>query len=48
MARLSGGKCWLHVQDFEVDAAFDLGLIPFDWMKRMISGIEIFLMHDVV
>ncbi|MDQ6953563.1 MAG: hypothetical protein Q9M15_08555 [Mariprofundaceae bacterium] len=25
-ARLSGAKCWLHIQDFEVDAAFDLGI----------------------
>ena len=23
-----GAACWLHVQDFEVDAAFDLGLLP--------------------
>ena len=26
-ARLSGAKCWLHIQDFEVEAAFDLGLL---------------------
>jgi colanic acid biosynthesis glycosyl transferase WcaI len=25
---LSRGKAWLHIQDFEVDAAFDLGLLP--------------------
>jgi len=24
-ARLAGAKAWLHVQDFEVDAAFELG-----------------------
>jgi colanic acid biosynthesis glycosyl transferase WcaI len=24
-ARLSGAKAWLHIQDFEVDAAFELG-----------------------
>jgi len=49
-ARLSGAKCWLHVQDFEVDAAFDLGIIPFAWMKRVVSGIEHWLMRrfDVV
>lgn len=23
-----GAACWLHVQDFEVDAAFELGLLP--------------------
>ena len=27
-ARLCGAPAWLHVQDFEVDAAFDLGLLP--------------------
>jgi len=27
-ARLSGGKAWLHIQDLEVDAAFDMGLLP--------------------
>ena len=27
-ALLSGASSWLHVQDFEVDAAFDLGMLP--------------------
>jgi colanic acid biosynthesis glycosyl transferase WcaI len=27
-ARLVGAKCWLHVQDFEVEAAFATGLLP--------------------
>ncbi len=27
-AMLAGAPAWLHVQDFEVDAAFDLGLLP--------------------
>ena len=27
-SRLCGVPAWLHVQDFEVDAAFDLGLLP--------------------
>jgi colanic acid biosynthesis glycosyl transferase WcaI len=26
-ARLSGAKCWLHIQDFEVEAAFATGLV---------------------
>ena len=29
-AAVSGAASWLHVQDFEVDAAFDLGLLPSD------------------
>jgi colanic acid biosynthesis glycosyl transferase WcaI len=28
IAKASGASSWLHVQDFEVDAAFDLGLLP--------------------
>jgi len=44
-ARLSRAKCWLHVQDFEVDAAFDLGIIPFAWMKKLVSAIERWLMQ---
>lgn len=27
-ATLSGAASWLHIQDFEVDAAFDLGILP--------------------
>lgn len=28
VAKTAGVPAWLHVQDFEVDAAFDLGLLP--------------------
>jgi colanic acid biosynthesis glycosyl transferase WcaI len=28
VGRSAGAACWLHVQDFEVDAAFELGLLP--------------------
>ena len=28
VARSAGAASWLHVQDFEIDAAFDLGLLP--------------------
>ena len=28
VAQAAGAASWLHVQDFEVDAAFDLGLLP--------------------
>ena len=34
LARLSGAKSWLHVQDFEVDAAFDMGLLAEGWLKK--------------
>ena len=28
IGKSAGAACWLHVQDFEVDAAFELGLLP--------------------
>lgn len=27
-ARLAGAPAWLHIQDFEIDAAFELGMFP--------------------
>jgi len=45
IARVSSARCWLHVQDFEVDAAFDLGIIPFSWMKKFVLFIESWLMR---
>ncbi|MDF9393273.1 MULTISPECIES: glycosyltransferase WbuB [Methylococcus] len=43
--RLCGGKSWLHVQDFEVDAAFDLGLLRSGFWRRVVSKIECWLMR---
>ena len=50
VARLSGGKAWLHVQDFEVDAAFSLGLLRGAWVQRAVLAAERWLMRrfDVV
>ncbi len=40
-ARLCGAKAWLHVQDFEVDAALNLGLLPSETLgMRMIRAVE--------
>lgn len=43
VARRVGAKSWLHVQDFEVDAAFDLGLLRNpslrQWMLRAEAAI---------
>lgn len=49
-ARLAGGKAWLHVQDFEVDAAFDLGILRAGWLRRWVLATERWLMRrfDVV
>ncbi|QWE02852.1 glycosyltransferase WbuB [Polynucleobacter sp. JS-JIR-II-b4] len=35
VALLSGAKTWLHIQDFEVDGAFDLGLVKSHTLKRI-------------
>jgi colanic acid biosynthesis glycosyl transferase WcaI len=45
VARLSGAKAWLHIQDFEVDAAFDLGLIKGSALRRLVAAIERWLMR---
>ncbi|MFZ0661871.1 MAG: glycosyltransferase WbuB [Acidobacteriaceae bacterium] len=40
-ARLCGAPAWLHIQDFEVDAAFDLGLLPSGgWAQRLAQSCE--------
>lgn len=50
VARLSGARAWLHVQDFEVDAAFDLGLLRGKLLRGAVTGAERWLMRrfDVV
>ena len=50
ISKLSKAKFWLHVQDFEVDAAFDLGLLSSPLLRRMVLGVERWLMRrfDVV
>ncbi|WP_295633316.1 WcaI family glycosyltransferase [Novosphingobium sp.] len=40
-AKLAGAKLWLHVQDFEVEAAFATGLVGDDgWAARLARGVE--------
>ena len=50
VARLTGAKAWLHIQDYEVDAAFDLGLLKGQWLKRLVLVCEGWLMRrfDIV
>lgn len=45
VARLSGGKAWLHVQDYEVDAAFDLGLLKGVALRGLVASCERWLMR---
>ena len=44
-ASLRGAKSWLHIQDYEVDAAFDLGLIKGQTLRRWVQGAERWLMR---
>jgi len=39
-AKLCGAQAWLHVQDFEVDAAFDLGLLRKGALQRVALAVE--------
>lgn len=42
-ARLSGAKAWLHIQDFEVDVAFQMGLLKGEWLKKVVLAAEHFI-----
>ncbi|WP_244815424.1 glycosyltransferase WbuB [Caballeronia sp. Lep1P3] len=50
LARITGARSWLHIQDFEVDAAFDLGLLKNARAARTALAFERWLMKrfDVV
>lgn len=43
-SRLAGGASWLHIQDFEVDAAFDLGILRSERLRRWVLAVESWLM----
>ncbi len=55
VASLAAAKCcgalsWMHVQDFELDIAFDLGHFRDGWARRLTRAVESFVMRrfDVV
>lgn len=39
-ARLAGARCWLHIQDFEVDAAFEMGMLKGRRLRSFALGTE--------
>jgi colanic acid biosynthesis glycosyl transferase WcaI len=49
-ARLAGAATWLHIKDFEIDAAFDLGFLSGSYFKQVALFAErsFFRMFDVV
>lgn len=40
VAKLSGAKAWLHIQDFEVDVAFQMGLLKGKWLQNLVLAAE--------
>lgn len=44
-ARLAGAGAWLHIQDFEVDAAFDLGIVRVGALKSLVLSCERLLLR---
>lgn len=45
-AKLAGAASWLHVQDFEIDAGFEMGFLPeAGGIARMAYGLERWIMQ---
>ena len=44
-ARLGGALSWLHVHDFEIDAAFGLNLLKGSGVRRLFASLERWLMR---
>jgi colanic acid biosynthesis glycosyl transferase WcaI len=44
-AKLTGAKSWIHIQDFEIDIAFGMGLISGSSWKRFIFSCESWLLR---
>jgi colanic acid biosynthesis glycosyl transferase WcaI len=42
--KLARAKTWLHIQDFEIDAAFNLGLIKSNVLQKFANRIEIVIL----
>lgn len=45
VARLCGAKAWLHIQDFEVDVAFQMGLLKGKWLQNFVLAAESYLLR---
>src|SRR5207245_3837408 len=44
VARLAGAKAWLHIQDFEIDAAFELGMMTSSAVHKCALAVERFIL----
>jgi colanic acid biosynthesis glycosyl transferase WcaI len=45
-ARLCGAKAWLHIQDFEVDVAFQLGMLKSKRLRQFIRTAEHWMLRQ--
>jgi colanic acid biosynthesis glycosyl transferase WcaI len=45
-ARLSGAQSWLHLQDFEVDLAFAMGLLKGKLLQRLVLRMESWVLRQ--
>jgi colanic acid biosynthesis glycosyl transferase WcaI len=45
--KIAGSTVWLHVQDFEIDAAFNLGILKSEMIKKMVLSIESFIFNKM-
>ena len=43
-AKFASCRTWLHVQDFEIDAAFDLKIVNLRWARRFVATVEQWIM----
>lgn len=50
LSKFSGAKCWLHIQDFEIDAAFNLNMLKNNFLRKVFITFEKFVMSkfDIV
>ncbi|MFT3735919.1 MAG: glycosyltransferase WbuB [Rhodocyclaceae bacterium] len=44
-ARLSGAQAWLHIQDFEVDVAFEMGLLRGRLLQKWVLAAELWMLR---
>lgn len=44
-ALLAGARAWLHVQDFELDASFALGLLSGSRLQRIVAAVEAWMLR---
>ncbi len=42
---LCGAQAWLHIQDFEVDVAFQMGLLKGKLLRRLVFGCESWMLR---